>query len=164
MNWTRFLVTERHRPCVVYVSWNYVKTVRLPSQKVLRISDDMCTVLEYGAVGGRRCVCWGSLLSLGPARAGWSPVVAHVKTSEHISADTGTHGHMVMVTGDWVLWLNVKCALWNLLEPKQQTQIPFTTAANFGIFNDFRRNSQKMYAVQRQKCSANDHLNFVIAP
>ena len=59
---------------------------------------DMCSLLKHGAISGRRCVCWGSLLSLGPALVGWSPVVAHEKTSENVPADGGAHGYG---TGYW---------------------------------------------------------------
>ena len=72
----------------------------------------MCALLENGAVSGRGCACWGCLLTLGPALAGWSPVLSHAKTPENELADSG---NMVKVTGDWVLWLNVKRAMWNLV-------------------------------------------------
>ena len=43
------------------------------------------TGLSVGVVASR----WGCLLTLGPALAGWSPVLSHEKTPENGLADRG---------------------------------------------------------------------------
>ena len=75
-----------------------VSIVQLPLKTYRRIRADMCALLKNGAVSGRGCVCWGCLLTLGPARAGWSPVATHAKTPENVRR-IGAQWSWLLVTG-----------------------------------------------------------------
>ena len=46
-------------------------------------------------------------------------------------------GAVVVVTGDWAPWLNVKRASWNLVEPKHITKNTKKAATNFEMFSNF---------------------------